>query len=219
MNLETNEKGEVTKAGTLTGRHFLVNIALEENSPGGIFMINRDPRKQPRKPDVYVGVVEEVGPDCFLVKPGDKVSFKRWEWQQYDIDDERLVAREKDLVILGGEIPAPGMIVVKLIEPKVKTSLALPDTMRRPSTPTLKGEVLALSPWSLGYMKGKVEVGQVLIFQKSRDDQWRYPDGRMVLKVSNYFEICAVAEKCPVCGDIHLDDHPHWTQTPQLTVI
>lgn len=178
----------------LRGRNFLVNVALPENSPGGLFLVNRDPRKQRKKPDVYVGVVEETGPECFLVKPGDKISFKRWEWQQMDVDDERIVAREKDLVVLAGDIPAPGMIVVKLDSQAPKAAIALPDTIRPPSLPMLRGEVIAFSPWSLGHMKDIVKIGQTLYFQKSRDDQWRYPDGRMVLKVSPYFEICAISE-------------------------
>lgn len=192
------------------GRNFLVNIALPENLPSGLVNVSRDPRKQSRKPDVYVGVVEEVGGACFLVKPGDKISFKRWEWRQMDVDDERVVTNERELVILDGSVPAPGMIVVKVLENKIVTSLVLPQgDIKQEAMPSIKGEIIAFSPWALGYMKEYVQIGKILFFQKSRDDQWRYPDGKMVLKVSRFYEICAIADKCTVCGDAHLDNHTH----------
>lgn len=184
------------------GRKFLANVALPENSPGGLFLVNRDPRSQRRKPDVYVGVVEEVGEDCLFVKPGDKVCFKRWEWQQLNIDSERMVAREEDLVILANETPAPGVIVVKLIQNKLVTTLALPDTLRAVrSAPTLKGEVIAHSPYLMGHLKGKILKGDILFFEKSKDEQWSFSDGRVALKVCRYFDIFMIAKKCEACGD------------------
>lgn len=182
---------------SLAGRHFLVNIAIPENHPSGIVLLNRDPRKQRKKPDAYVGSVEEVAPGCLLVKPGDKIVFQRWEWGQYNVDDERLIADETDLIMLDDTTPAPGIIVVDPVRPKAKVDIVLPSSVGEPKTAALKGRVLAFSKYRLGELAGEIGIGDILYFQKSDTYQWRYSDGRMAIKVCNYFEIMAIEKAAP----------------------
>lgn len=114
----------------LDGDHLVVHIAIPENSPGGLAVVNRDPRKQEYKPDAYVGIVEKVGPDCELVAPGDKIVFERWEYSQHDVDEERILIREVDVLILGDKQPAPGIVAIQVLDVDVKTDLVVPDTVR-----------------------------------------------------------------------------------------
>jgi len=179
----------------LVGRHFLARISLPENFDSGLLNVQRDPRKQKRRPAAYAGEVEEVGSGCFLVKPGDKIVFRRWDWGQFDADDERIVAEEDDLLIMNDEIPAPGVIVMNLLDQTLKTDLALPQNLRLPKLPSLKGEVIAFSPYRMGELKGLVEKGKMLIFQRSDTNQWSYGDGRIAIKVCSYFEILAIEER------------------------
>jgi len=183
----------------LTGRHFLVNIAQPENLPSGLLNVNRDPRRQKRKPDAYVGVVEEAAPGCLFVKSGDRIVFRRWEYEQMDVDDERLIADEEDLIVLNGEEPAPGIIIMQLIEEPMKTSLVLPDTLRPAKRPMFKGEVICHSLYRMGpELKNIIKNGIVLYFQRSDSDQWHYGNGRIAVKMSGYFEVTAYEEKEPV---------------------
>lgn len=114
----------------LIGDRFICNIAQPENSPGGLFVVNRDPRKQRIKPDAYVGVVEKVGPDCRLVKEGQKVVVRRWVYSQHDVDDERIVARERQILMLDDETPYPGVVAMKVSDDLPKTNLVIPDTVK-----------------------------------------------------------------------------------------
>lgn len=181
----------------LTGHHFLINIAVPENTSNGLFVLEKDPRKFKRKPDCYVGVVEEVGSDCFLVKPGDKIVFRRWEWEQYNVDDERLIAEETDLLVLASEVPAPGVIIVRTISDAPKTSLFVPQNIRQEKKPSIRGEVVAHSEYSLGELKGIDIKGKVIHFQRSDTNQWTYGNGLMAIKVCSYFEILAIEERVP----------------------
>ncbi len=190
---------------TLTGRKFLANIAQPENFPSGLININPDPRKQKKKPDVFVGIVEEVGSGCIFVKPGQKVSFRRWEWEQFNVDDERIIADETDLIIIGDNEPAPGIIVLDLIDHLPKTGLSLPDTIRPEKTRTYKGEIVAFSSYLIGHeLKDLIDVGKILVFERSDSKQWTYGGGRIAIKVCSYFEIIAIGEKCSICQDLCL---------------
>lgn len=115
----------------LLGKHFIANIALDETLPGGLTAIKRDPRTLRLKMDAYVGRVERTGPGCTLVKVGDTVVIERWSYQQHDLDDERLIARERDVLVLAGEVPAPGVAVLQLEkrEPPKVAGLVTPDTV------------------------------------------------------------------------------------------
>ena len=126
----------------LAGKHLIVNIALPENDPStGLTLLYRDPRKQRRKPDAFIGIVEDVGPGCALVKSGDKIVVERWDYGQSDLDDERLIVKERDVLVLGSNEPAPGVIAVLLEDQKPKVQLTLPDRIK---------------PWECRYFFGKL---------------------------------------------------------------
>lgn len=128
----------------LYGRHFLINIALPEVAQAGLVSVSRDPRKHRIKPACYVGTVEEVGPRCTMVKPGDRIVVERWTYQQYDVDEERLIAREDQVIVLANDTPAPNVMVLRLIQDnQVKSSLYIPDTHEPLKTPYYHGEIIA----------------------------------------------------------------------------
>lgn len=112
----------------LAGTHFIINIAQEENHPvTGLINVSRDPRKSRRAPDCYVGVVEAAGPECKIVQVGHKVVIERWIYSQVDVDDERLIAQERDVLILDDGNPAEGVIAVMLEDQKRRVDLTLPE--------------------------------------------------------------------------------------------
>ena len=126
----------------VNGRWFVANIALPENDLStGLTLIHRDPRKQKRLPDAYLAVVEKTGPLCTLVKTGDKVVVERWSWQQDYIDEQRMWARESEVLVLANNEPAPGVIAVLLEDQKPKVQLTLPDRIK---------------PWERRYFFGKL---------------------------------------------------------------
>lgn len=130
---------------TLSGDHFLVNIALPaiEN---GMVRVNRDPRKLRMKLPCYEGTVVEIGTRCRLVKPGDRVVFERWQWQQMDVDDELMIARERDLMVINDTTPAPNVIVIQLPEEKkLPLNLLSVDKFNYVRPATYCGTVIATS--------------------------------------------------------------------------
>lgn len=171
------------KEMTLFSDHFLLNIAMDENLPGGLTAVERDPRKFRIKLSAYVGRVEEVAPTCKLVKVGDKVVVERWEYDQLDIDDERIIAREDQLLILGNQTPAPGVIIFKLFDQtKPVTNLTLPETLSLPEPMSYSGMVMASA-------REAYEPGEILWFQKSDKGQFRYGDNMMAFRDNGYAEI------------------------------
>jgi len=166
----------------LYGDHFICNIALDENLPGGLINVNRDPRKQRRKPDTYVARVERVSPACKLVKPGDRIVIERFDWLQYDLDSERLIAREVDIVILGNDNPAPGIAVIsEIVEiEKVRSKLYVPDDSidsERREKNHIHGEVIHSAVDDL-------KVGNLAWMYKSDQDQWRLGKSRIIFRFS-----------------------------------
>ncbi len=135
----------------LIGDKFICNIAQPENSPGGLFVVQRDPRKHRLPPDAYVGMVEKVGPGCELLRVGQKVVVRRWVYRQFDLDDERIVAREGQVLILNDDTPFPGVVVLKMKPNEVKTSLIVPDTVKdkKRRTQSYEGDVIASSSYSI----------------------------------------------------------------------
>ncbi len=178
---------------TLSGDHFCINIAAPENLANGLINPNRDPRKQRKKPDVYIGKVEEVSPRCRLVKVGDTVVVERWEWQQMNLDDERLVARERDLLVLDSDIPAPGIMVLQLAVEKVKTELIVPDTYQAPKSMTYHGKVIATNA-NLGYG----EVGEEVYVEASDYGQFRDGQGRLYFRTGKYANVLLRLKREPV---------------------
>lgn len=173
---------------TLAGDHFKANIAFEENHPSGLVLFNRDPRRGKKKPDAYAGVVLDASPNCKYAKIGDNIVFERWDWQQFDLDDEKIIARERELIIVNDE-PVPGYIIFQLedLSPE-KTKLIVPHTYEKPTAKTLAGKVLASGVES-------VLVGENYIFQRSDDYQFHYGDGRMAFRVNRGSDLLALYEK------------------------
>lgn len=126
----------------LVSRHFVVNIALPATTPDGILVMNRDPRKQRIKPATYKGIVEEAAADCKFVKAGDEVVLERWSWQQLDVDNERLVAREREVLVVNNQ-PAPNVMVLELIQKPPSQTLYVPDSYRPPKPLYYHGKILA----------------------------------------------------------------------------
>jgi co-chaperonin GroES (HSP10) len=115
----------------LLGHHFIGNVISPlKKEERGLIIPDSDPRKSRMKPDAFPIRIDEVGPRCTLVKEGDIVVIERWMWKQYNIDNERMIAHEADLLILNDSVPAPGVIVVKIIEDIPKTGLALPQSYK-----------------------------------------------------------------------------------------
>lgn len=115
------------REGRLIGRRFLINIALPEKTTDGLTVLNRDPRKAYKKPAVYSGTVESASEDCLLVAPGDLVIVERWEYQQSDVDDQRMTALEKHLIAINGML-MPNFLVIEVEDDsKPRSSLYLPD--------------------------------------------------------------------------------------------
>lgn len=154
--------------------HLCVNISLPEND-NGIINLNRDPRKQRIKPDVYVGVVEDVGPGCAMVKVGDKVCLERWEYGQWNVDDQRLIAREIDILVLGEKEPAPGVVVMKLLNQQVKTNLTLPQNAQPKKASYYCGIVQCSG-------NPDVEPGEIVYVPRREDFQYRLGADRLVFR-------------------------------------
>jgi len=166
----------------LYGDHFICNIALADNSPGGIIATERDPRKFKRKPDTYVGRVERISPDCRMVRPGNRIVIERFDWLQYDLDEERLIAREVDVVILEDDKPAPGIAVLQEVTDieKSQPKLYIPDA----SFETEKREK--------GYLHGEIihssvdelKIGNLIWMYKRDRDQWRLGQSLVIFRFS-----------------------------------
>lgn len=163
------------------GKNFVLNIAQAENTPGGIFVTNRDPRRQRVKLDAYVGLVEAVGSRCELVRPGMRVVVKRWEYKQHDLDDERIVAQERELLILDDSTPAPGVVVMNLYVEKPKTNLSLPQTYVPKKLQFHVGEVVVAN---CSFAEEVIEAGDILWVERRERDQFLQGSNRLIFKDS-----------------------------------
>ncbi len=166
----------------LYGDHFICNVALDENLPGGLVNVSRDPRKQKYKPDTYVARVERVSPDCKMVRPGDKVVIERFDWLQYDLDEERLIAREVDVVILGDDKPAPGIaVLLELTEvEKVQVKIYVPDS----TIQTEKRERNYIHGQVIHSAVTDLKVGNLVWMYKKDRDQWRLGRSLVIFRFS-----------------------------------
>lgn len=177
---------------SLGGDHFKASIALPANHPSGIILFNRDPRNGKKKPDAYAGIVLDASLGCRYVKIGDNVVFERWDWQQHDVDDEQIVARERDLIVVNDQ-PVPGYIIFQLedLNPS-KTSLVVPHTYEKPKSPSLCGMVMASGVKD-------VNPGERYIFQADDNcHQFHYGNGLMAFRVNRGADILAKYEKQPI---------------------
>lgn len=152
----------------LAGRHLLINIGLPDLGP--LSRVQKDPRKARLKPAAYVGVVEEVGPDVTLVQPGSQVVVERWSYTQIDVDDERLLAHEKELLVIAEGQPAPGVLILDLVMPReVQTELILLAPTKTYSSHC--GVVVASND-------ELAEPGEMLWLQSGEYGQFLYQDGK-----------------------------------------
>lgn len=162
----------------IAGKHFIANIATKPTTDSGIETVNRDPRKWRLKPDAYVGVVEETGPRCELVKTGDIATIERWDYLQLDVDDERLLCHEDHVLLVNGH-PVNGVIVMELVKPKItKLGIILPETSvekEQRYCPSFHGVVLKSSV-------NNVREGNHIWVKKSKADQWRLGEDKIVFR-------------------------------------
>ena len=182
----------------LAGDHFICNIAMDENLPGGLIAVERDPRNLKHKPDAYVARIEKIGPGCKHIRPGHKIVVERFDWLQYDLDDERIIAREIDVIILDNDLPAPGVAVVREISEKEelqqRSNLYIPDAGYKETRGKeyVFGSVLHSN---VDFLKPEMLVWML----KTDKNQWRLtknilvfrPDDEMVLMVGekNNFQL------------------------------
>lgn len=183
---------------SLTGSHFLVNIALPEFDSSGIKVVNRDPRKARIKPSCYVGKIEEVGPRCSYAKVGDTVVFERWQWQQMDVDDERMVVREKDLIVFGESLPMPGVLVINLEDHETpRTTIALPSLNYTPKPRPYYCGVVERLPLNIDFIRVEgveIRVGDKIYIEKYEVGQYRDGQGRLFFRIGSGADILAKIE-------------------------
>jgi len=164
----------------LIGRKFVANLTVRPKTQmDGIKMLDSDPRKWRLKPSAYDAVVEEVGPGCTLIQPGDQIVVERWEYKQADWDDERIIADESQVLIVrrnGKETPTPGVVVMQIRRQDRPSTLIIPEHIRdkqRKKQTIYFGRVLASNSVIC-------EVGEFLWVEKRDRHQFTYPDGRFI---------------------------------------
>lgn len=182
----------------LLGTKCVVNISQKPQKTG-IEMVSTDPRKWRIKPDAYVGIVEKTGPRCEIIQTGDRVVIERWQYKQADIDDERLIADESQVLVVQRkkiartaaeikkeaetgeasyepEVPAPGVVVIKLHSQLPKTQLALPDhVVKRERKKTLMYVGTVTDSGSVTAKRG-----DILWVERRERHQFLTPDGRLM---------------------------------------
>jgi co-chaperonin GroES (HSP10) len=164
----------------LVGDSLIANIALPENTPSGLSILERDPRRQAQKPDCFIGDVTETGSQCKLVRKGDRVVFTRWMYSQSDVDDERICLREVDLVIVN-EKCVNGYIAVQVYEPFKKTDLVLIENERE-IPKNYWGRIVDKDPYSKNKETTSLNKGDIILFQHMEDYQYRVGKHMIVFK-------------------------------------
>lgn len=172
------------KKWSLYGEHFVVNISQEQKK-AGLTLFSSDPRKWREKPDAYPGVVEETGPYCVYVEKGDRVLVERWVYKQFDFDEERLIAKENQVLLFqkkiainkfGPETPTNGVVVLQLAKSELKTPLIVPERVRRAQEKKRQvymGKVLMSA-------SKEAKVDEIIWVEKRERYQYRTPDGRLI---------------------------------------
>jgi hypothetical protein len=154
----------------LYGDHFIANILKAAEPHPQIVILDPDPRNQRMKPDAFPVVVEETGPTCELVRPGDRIVLERWQWAQHEIGEGRFVAREREVLVCENSVPAPGVIVVDVIDGERKPwGLALPQTYKPAARKYVHGRI-SRSAYS------NFKVGWEIWFEKYEHGQYRFND-------------------------------------------
>ena len=159
------------------GRYFILNIALPKTDPQtGLTRpeYQRDPRWHRIKPAVYKGIVEDIGDLCAHIKKGDTAFVERWDYLQINVDEERILVSEKDLVIVNSK-PLPGISLLGLIEDqKPKSNLLNMDTVEEKEKEYYFGQILASG--------GTFKKSEYLWINKLDRDQWKLLPGVLVFR-------------------------------------
>lgn len=157
----------------LIGDHFVCDAIAASKRESPLVLLDKDPRKERMKPDAFPVVVKEIGPRCRLIQPGDKVVIERWQWNQADIGQGFMVVREREVLIMNNSVPAPGVIVVDVIDDgKKPMGLTLPETVR---------------PVKRKYVHGRIDRSGHYMFKKDweiwfeRSDDGQYVVGDKVI--------------------------------------
>lgn len=194
----------------LIGRKFIARINLPENTESGIVIPFTDFRKKEDKADVLVGEVEDVGPGCQWVVRGQKVAFLRFDYgtQSADVGKNRLIVdEEKDVLILGEDKAAPGIVAVNIIEEDDKNIIVPEWVKMNNELPVLLGQVIA-SGWKCTSecfkmcRKEHVAVGDIVFFRRLPDQQYRL--GEHTIIFSNVCRHCKDHARIDRAADIIL---------------
>lgn len=168
----------------LVGTKCVINISSEPQR-SNLTVLSTDPRKWRIKPDAYTGVVEEVGPECDVIQPGDRVVVERWQYKQTDIDDERIFADESQVLVyqkknkdgtFGEETCMVGVVVMRLISQLPKTQLTLPDDVLQRQK---KKTFLHMGRITNSGSK-TVKVGEIAWVERRERHQYLTGDGRLM---------------------------------------
>lgn len=173
----------------LLGDHFIANV-LKAAPTQQLTILDKDPRNQRFKPDAFPVVVEEIGPKCELVQAGDTIVIERWQWAQHSIGEGRFVAREAEVLVCNNSVPAPGVIVVDVIdEEKKPLGLALPQTAKPAPRKYIHGRIDRSSHY-------KFKSGWEIWFE--RHDQGQYRFGEKVIWRVDELMALMVKEDAPI---------------------
>lgn len=157
----------------LFGDHFIADI-LKAAPEQAITIINKDPRAQRNKPDAFPVVVEQVGPTCEMVKPGDTIVIERWQWAQHEIGEGRFIAREREVLVMANSVPAPFVIVVDVIdEEKKPLGIVMPQTVVSPPRKYIHGRI-SRSGYFPEEMRSTYREGNEIWFEKHEIGQYRF---------------------------------------------
>lgn len=159
----------------LFGDHFIADI-LKAAPEQAITIINKDPRAQRNKPDAFPVVVEQVGPACDMVKPGDTIVLERWQWAQHEIGEGRFIAREREVLVMANSVPAPFVIVVDVIDEERKPlGIVMPDTITPAPRKYIHGRI-SRSGYFPQSMRDTYREGYEIWFEKHESGQYRFGD-------------------------------------------
>ena len=166
----------------LTGKNFLANIAMPPvDSATGLTGTMRDPRKMRLKPDAYMAIVEQVGDKCKKVRVGDRIVVERWTWLQLDVDEERILASEKDVLILNDDTPNDGISVIEMIQDqKMKSENLQLEHIREGEKQYIFGKIVNCP-------SGIFKQGDLVWLAKYDRNQWQLGKNRFVFKEDNDF--------------------------------
>lgn len=153
-------------------------------------------------------MVVNVGSACEWVSVGKKIAFQRFDYgsQSADMGEGFVLAHEKDVLILGEDEAAPGIVAVNVIEEEA--GIAIPDWVKAShESTTLIGQVVA-SGWRCseecknGCTKEHVSPKDIIVFRRLADQQFRL--GEHMIIFNNTCRHCRDHVKQDCAADIIL---------------